>query len=419
MSWLFFSISFFLSCFTLLCFTINTTSLATTSPTITKPKRLVTQLIHHNSVYSPYYNPKDTIADRARHAIDSSNARFDYIWKEIQGVSLETDDVRSSAIPETKHHGFMANIFIGSPPVPQLLTMDTGSSLSWTQCQPCMHCFTQALPIFNPPQSATYRLLPCSSPICHQAPSMICPASRCEFELRYGDGTVVCGYLGTEKITFETSDEGITSIPNLVIGCAYVVGGNWRTDGGQSSGVLGLGAQVTSLVKQLGSKFSYCFGSIWNLQYSHNQLTVGDGARIEGPSTPITIFGGYYYVTLESISVGEKKLDISPKVFKVTKQGKGGVIIDSGSTLTYLPKAAFNPLKDEFTFTFANGVDLAFNVKNFFYPAEPNSFCMSVVPSTAADLTLIGVLAQQSYNISYDLVGNTVSIQRIDCALLE
>uniref|UniRef100_A0A7N2MKT5 Peptidase A1 domain-containing protein n=1 Tax=Quercus lobata TaxID=97700 RepID=A0A7N2MKT5_QUELO len=347
---------FILSCFTLLCFTINTTSLATTSPTITKPKRLVTQLIHHNSVYSPYYNPKDTIADRARHAIDSSNAHFDYIWKEIQGVSLETDDVRSNA-----------NISIGSPPVPQLLTMDTGSSLSWTQCQPCMHCFTQALPIFNPPQSATYRLLPCSSPICQQAPSMICPASRCEFELQYGDGTVVSGYLGTEKITFETSDEGITSVPNLVVGCAYDVRGNWRTDGGQSSG-----------------------------------LIIGDGARIEGPSTPITIFGGYYYVTLESISVGEKKLDISPKVFKVTQKGTDGVIIDS-----------------VVAFTFANGVDLALDEKSFFYPAESKSFCMAMVPSTAADLTLIGVLAQQSYNIAYDLVENTVSIQRIDCALLE
>ena len=76
-------------------------------------------------------------------------------------------------------------------------------------------------------------------------------------------------------------------------------------------------------------------------------MIIGDGARIEGPSTPITIFGGYYYVTLESISVGEKKLDISPKVFKVTQKGTDGVIIDSGSTLTYLPKAAFNPLKDE------------------------------------------------------------------------
>ena len=44
---------------------------------------------------------------------------------------------------------------------------------------------------------------------------------------------------------------------------------------------------------------------------------------------------------------------------------------------------------------------------------------MAMVPSTAADLTLIGVLAQQSYNIACDLVENTVSIQRIDRALLE
>nr|POF05365.1 protein aspartic protease in guard cell 1 [Quercus suber] len=71
------------------------------------------------------------------------------------------------------------------------------------------------------------------------------------------------------------------------------------------------------------------------------------------------------------------------------------------------------------TFTFANAVDLALDVKSSFYPAKPSSFCMAVVPSTAADLTLIGALAQQSYNITYDLVGNTVSIQRIDCALLE
>jgi len=70
-------------------------------------------------------------------------------------------------------------------------------------------------------------------------------------------------------------------------------------------------------------------------------------------------------------------------------------------------------------FTFANGVDLALDEKSFFYPAESKSFCMAMVPSTAADLTLIGVLAQQSYNIAYDLVENTVSIQRIDCALLE
>ncbi|KAL4596767.1 hypothetical protein ACB092_12G186500 [Castanea dentata] len=390
---------FLLSCFTLLCFTTSTTSLATTSPIITKPKRLVTKLIHHNS---------------------------------IQGVSLDTDDVRAGVFPEPKDHGFMANISIGSPPVPQLLIMDTCSSVSWTQCQPCTPCFSQALPIFNPTQSATYRLLPCSSTICHQAPRMICPALRCEFELRYGNATFVSGYLGSEKITFESSDKGITSCNG---------GGNLRTADGQSGGVLGLGPEMTSLVKQVGSKLSYCLGSIWDLQYSHNQLIIGDGARIEGPSSPITIFGSSYYVTLESVSVGEKKLDISPQVFKLSKEGTGGVIIDSGSTLTYIPKAAFDPLEDEVlslmdglvqfvgtlksgpcfrgvidrdlvgfpvvTFTFANGVDMALDVKSFFYPVESNSFLH------------VCVLAQQSYNIAYDLAGNTVSIQRIDCELLE
>ena len=441
---------FLLSCFTLLCFTTSTTSLATTSPTIAKPKRLVTKLIHHNSVYSPYYNPRDTIADRARHAIDSSNTRSDYIWKKIQGVSLDTDDVRAGVIAETKHEGFMANISIGSPPVPQLLVMDTGSGLLWTQCQPCTHCFTQALPIFNPPESSTYSTLPCTSPSCYRAPGSNCQASHCAFKQGYFDGTSVSGFLGTEKFTFETSDEGITSIPNLVLGCANSVGGF----GGQSSGILGLAADKISLVNQVGSKFSYCFGPIRDPQYSHNQLIFGDGAIIQGSSTPIEILAGLYFLTLESISVGEKKLDILPEVFTMTPAGKGGVMIDSGTTLTYLPRGAFDPLDAEVrrlmdglvqlvsrpsfaapcfngvinrdlvgfpvvTFNFANGVDLALDVESLFIETSPNQFCMAVLPSIANDMTIIGVMAQQNYNIAYDLAGSSVSIERIDCELLE
>ena len=53
-----------------------------------------------------------------------------------------------------------------------------------------------------------------------------------------------------------TFDEGIiTSVPNLVFGCANSVAGF----GGQCSGILGLGAQKISLVNQLGFKFSYYF----------------------------------------------------------------------------------------------------------------------------------------------------------------
>ncbi|XP_075650125.1 aspartic proteinase CDR1-like [Castanea sativa] len=441
---------FLLSFFT----TIATTSLATTSPTNSKPKRLVTKLIHHNSVYSPYYNPKDTIADRARNAIDSSNARFDYIWKKIQGISLDTNDVRSGVIAEIMRTGFLANISIGSPPVPQLLFMDTGSSLSWTQCQPCTHCFTQTLPIFNPPESATYSSVPCHSPKCdRQVPGINCQGPRCGFELQYGDGTSVSGFLSTDTITFETSDEGITLVPRLIFGCETDLIIDRGTLGGQVSGLLGLGAEAISFASQLGSKFSYCFGSVWDPEYIHNQLIFGEGAKREGFVTFLEIIGSFYYIRLVSISVGEKMLDISPNVFVLEEDGTGGVIIDSGATLTSLPEAALNPLKAEVlnllsgivpyigmrhsspcfkgvidrelagfpvvTFNFANGVDLVLDVKSLFYEAGPNAFCMAMTQSKAANLTVIGVLAQQSYNIEYNLAEKSISMQRIDCALLE
>ncbi|KAK9993224.1 hypothetical protein SO802_022927 [Lithocarpus litseifolius] len=356
--------------------------------------------------------------------MDSSNARFDYIWKKIQGISLDTDDVRSGVIAESRRTGFLGNISIGSPPVPQLLVMDTGSSLSWTQCRPCTHCFLQALPIFNPPKSSTYRLVPCDSPNCNrQVAGIICRAPHCGFELGYGDGTTVSGFVSTEKTTFGTSDEGITSVPNLVFGCETNVVNNPGALGGQTSGLLGLGAEVISMANQLGSQFSYCFGSIWEPRYIHNQLIFGEGAKREGITTFLDIIGSFYYIRLDSISVGEKMLDISPQVFELYEDGTRGVIIDSGTTLTYLPKAAFDPLKDEVlslmngivqligtqhsspcfkglidrdlvgfpvvTFNFANGVDLALDVKSFFYMAVPNAFCMAMAPTTAANLTII------------------------------
>ncbi|KAL7224828.1 hypothetical protein ACSBR1_026166 [Camellia fascicularis] len=53
----------------------------------------------------------------------------------------------------------------------------------------------------------------------------------------------------------------------------------------------------------------------------------GNGAKIDGYSTPIQVFLDRYYVTLEGISVGEKWLEIVPKAFIRGLSGVGGVII--------------------------------------------------------------------------------------------
>ncbi|KAM4102709.1 hypothetical protein ACJW30_06G022200 [Castanea mollissima] len=100
----------------------------------------------------------------------------------------------------------MANISIGEPPSPQLLIMDTGSSLSWTQCQPCTHCFPQAVPIFTHSMSSTYSVVSCNNPQCLQAPSDNYEPSGCSFKQNYVESTTVSRSLGTDKLTFDTSD---------------------------------------------------------------------------------------------------------------------------------------------------------------------------------------------------------------------
>ena len=391
-----------------------------------------------------------TISDQARHAIDSSRARLAYLRAKAQGVSLATDDVRAGVIAETMSEGFLANISIGEPPSPQLLIMDTGSSLSWTQCQPCSNtCFPQAVPVFDPSKSSTFMRAPCSSAACLASPGNQCDKSVCTFKQEYAGGTTITGLVATEKLTFETSDEGTISVPNIDFGCSNKVSGI----GGQSSGILGLGSDQVSLASQLGSKFSYCFGSIRDPQYSYNQLIFGDGAKVEGPSTPLEILGGLYFLTLQGISVAGNLLNISSDVFKRTPS-HGGVIIDSGTTYTFLTRVRFDPLNAEVrsltsgllggaegsttsapcytgiinrdlawfpmvTFHFANGVDLDLDVESMFFQVGANEFCMAVLPSDIDDVSVIEVLAQQGYNVAYDLRARTLSLQRIGCELLE
>ncbi|XP_059442089.1 aspartic proteinase nepenthesin-1-like [Corylus avellana] len=150
--------------------------------------------------------------------------------------------------------------------------------------------------------------------------------------------------------------------------------------------------------------------------YPHNQLILGDGAKIEGVSTPVEFFNGLYFLTLDGISVGDKQLDIDPQTFRRTASGNGGVIIDSRATLTYLARGGFEPLRAEVqrladgllqpvempglkvpcyngvierdlvgfpwvVFHFAGGVELGLDTESMFVEITSNQFCMAVMPS--------------------------------------
>ena len=142
------------------------------------------------------------------------------------------------------------NLSIGTPMVPLVMIMDTGSGSIWTQCKPCTYCFEQATPIFNPKLSSSFSDVTCFSKLCKALRNSRCGNGCCEYLNVYGDGSSSQGFLLRETLTFEEQ----VSLPRIGFGCGVnneVIGMN------NVAGIVGLGRGTLSLVSQLGSrKFS-------------------------------------------------------------------------------------------------------------------------------------------------------------------
>ncbi|XP_054806199.1 aspartic proteinase CDR1-like [Prosopis cineraria] len=412
-----------------------------------KPHRFVSKLIHPHSVHHPFYDPNETKEDRIEHDIKRSLARVASLQSRIGG-SLASHDQQASLYASASHSTMLANISIGHPPVPQLLVMDTGSPLLWIMCVPCSNCAQYPGQIFNPSLSSTY------SPLCNSAPCHYNSSNQFQFNITYADRTFTSGTLALEQLVFETPNEGI-EVFKVVFGCGHNF---WSNREPGYNGILGLNNYNLALASQTGKKFSYCIDSITGSNFDHSHLIFGEGAYLEGYSTPFEVFDDMYYITMEGISVGEKSINVAPKTFERKPDGTGGVIIDSGSTFSFLVYEGYKVLLREIrslldgsfggvryagepwllcylgtvsrdlvgfpvvTFHFAEGADLVLDTESLFIQRKNDTFCMAVAPINVVDLrskpSIIGLLAQQSYNIGYDLNDKDIYFQRIDCELL-
>uniref|UniRef100_A0A8R7PQ52 Peptidase A1 domain-containing protein n=1 Tax=Triticum urartu TaxID=4572 RepID=A0A8R7PQ52_TRIUA len=165
---------------------------------------------------------------------------------------------------------YLMELAIGTLPVPFITLFDTGSDLTWTQCQPCKLCFPQDTPV--PTASSSFSPLTCSSDACLPVWSRGCaPSSLCGYRYAYGDDSHSAGVLGTETLTFGS---GPSQVPApfagaVAFGCGRDNGGDWYN----STGLVGLGRGSLSLVAQLGfEKFSYCLTDLYNTSLGSHVL---------------------------------------------------------------------------------------------------------------------------------------------------
>ncbi|CAN6205599.1 unnamed protein product [Urochloa humidicola] len=371
------------------------------------------------------------------------------------------------ALVENGAGAYHMTLSVGTPPLSFPAILDTGSDLTWAQCAPCTPCFPQPTPLYDPAASSTSSTLPCASPLCQALPSAFrracnATATACAYDYRYAVG-FTAGYLAADSLAVGDDGAAAPFFPGVAFGCSTANGGDM---GGAASGVVGLGRGALSLVSQLGvRRFSYClrsdadegaspilFGALAaNVTGGNAQSTPLVKNPMPGRRTP------YYYVNLTGVTVGEAELPVtSGTPFGFTAAGDGGVIVDSGTTFTYLAEAGYAMVREAFVsqsqaagLTTVSGepydFDLCFEAgaaaagdvpvprlvlrfaggavydvprRSYFDAVDEGGSvaCLLVLPTRG--VSVIGNVMQMDLHVLYDLDGGTFAFAPADCSTL-
>lgn len=90
-----------------------------------------------------------------------------------------------------KDDAYAIFLWIGTPVQIVFVTVDTGSPISWFQCDPCNSCYPMQRPPFNTRASSTLKELACYSDTC-LIPMMRevlgnCTGWTCRYSAKYGN----------------------------------------------------------------------------------------------------------------------------------------------------------------------------------------------------------------------------------------
>jgi hypothetical protein len=167
----------------------------------------------------------------------------------------------------------------------------------------------------------------------------------CDYTYEYADLSYTRGIVANETFTFTALNGSSFAIEHITFGCGQNESDNGfpGTDGlvGLDLGNFSLPSQL-SLVSGFTDIFSYCLIPFGGTAANHSTFYFGvpeTNISTYTPMYPNTVFPAatFYYVNVTGISVGDVWLDIPADIFTISPtDGSGGVIFDSGTTLTLL-----------------------------------------------------------------------------------
>ncbi|XVE71300.1 hypothetical protein DITRI_Ditri10aG0140500 [Diplodiscus trichospermus] len=401
--------------------------------------------LHHDKANIPTHT-QILLHDEARvKSIHSKLAKINPGSTNVKQTDAATLPAKDGSVVGTGN--YIVTIGLGTPKKDLSLIFDTGSDITWTQCQPCAgSCYKQKDPIFSPSESSTYSNISCTSAVCSSLISATgnsprCSSSTCVYGVQYGDSSFTIGFFAKETLTLTSTDV----FDSFLFGC----GQNNQGLFGGAAGLLGLGRDKLSLPSQTAFKynklFSFCLPSSAS---STGFLTFGNGGLSKSLKfttlSTISQDSSYYGIDITGISVAGEKLPISVSVFTTA-----GAIIDSGTVITRLPPTAYAALRSAFrkqmsqypmaqplsildtcydlskystvtvpkiSFFFSGGVEVPLDAKGVLYINSISQVCLAFAGnSDDTDAGIFGNTQQKTLQVVYDGAGRRIGFATGGC----
>ncbi|KAG7024745.1 Aspartic proteinase Asp1, partial [Cucurbita argyrosperma subsp. argyrosperma] len=149
---------------------------------------------------------------------------------------------------------FTASVNVGNPPKVFDLDIDTGSDVTWVQCDaPCTGCTLPRDKLYKPHNN----VVRCGEPLCaalfHQGkPPCRNPNDQCDYQIEYADHGSSIGVLVKDLVPMKLAN-GTVIAPNLGFGCGYDQHNGGSQPPPSTGGVLGLGNSKGTLASQISS----------------------------------------------------------------------------------------------------------------------------------------------------------------------
>ncbi|BAF09870.1 aspartyl protease family protein At5g10770 [Oryza sativa Japonica Group] len=337
---------------------------------------------------------------------------------------------------------YVTRMGLGTPATQYVMVVDTGSSLTWLQCSPCLvSCHRQSGPVFNPKSSSTYASVGCSAQQCSDLPSATLNPSACSssnvciYQASYGDSSFSVGYLSKDTVSF-----GSTSLPNFYYGCGQDNEGLF----GRSAGLIGLARNKLSLLYQLAPSLGYSFTYCLPSSSSSGYLSLGSynpGQYSYTPMVSSSLDDSLYFIKLSGMTVAGNPLSVSSSAYSSLP-----TIIDSGTVITRLPTSVYSALSKAVaaamkgtsrasaysildtcfkgqasrvsapavTMSFAGGAALKLSAQNLLVDVDDSTTCLAFAPARSA--AIIGNTQQQTFSVVYDVKSSRIGFAAGGCS---